>query len=521
VDHEHDNPLGAEYVRQALRAFQAWGDRDAIIADGGTHYTFAQLTERTLSMAAMLWEHGLRPGDTIIALVTNPPESIALQLAAHRIGVRTAWIAPIAPPPFRREFLRRANPQAFIYEAPIFPVVGPRVLGDSGLPVFSIGPSDLGPDLAHAPSVAALPDEAEAVRAEPTSLFQTGGTTGMPKLILHGGRFFAALQPQAQAYLDSGLPPLRHLLVAGTWHVSSQLAAFITLLTGGTLYTQVGVENGAFLRLIESARITSTLVTPPLLYGLLDDPRLAATDTSSLHTFTISGSAGAPARLAEAAARFGPVIRITYGLSEAPFVCALPNLMPDPDHPGRLASCGLPYADAAVQIRDPHEGTVLGPDQLGEICVHGTLVMSEYWHQPELTADAMSEGWLRTGDMGYLDADGYLYVVDRVKDMVVTGKGSTNVYCRPVEDVLLGHPQVRAAAVYGVPDQQVGEAVHASIVLAPDADVTIEQLQELVATELNPTHSPQTVHVVDQLPLTEFGKVDKKALRAAAATPVG
>jgi fatty-acyl-CoA synthase len=140
--------------------------------------------------------------------------------------------------------------------------------------------------------------------------------------------------------------------------------------------------------------------------------------------------------------------------------------------------------------------------------------MSGYWGQPELTGQTLVDGWLGTGDVGYLDADGYLYLVDRQKDIIITGLGSTNVYCRPVEDVLAGHPGVSAAAVIGVPDGALGEAVHAVVVPAAGTSVTGEELCELVRSELNEIWAPKHVEFVDKLPLTDVGKVDKNALRA-------
>jgi acyl-CoA synthetase (AMP-forming)/AMP-acid ligase II len=141
-------------------------------------------------------------------------------------------------------------------------------------------------------------------------------------------------------------------------------------------------------------------------------------------------------------------------------------------------------------------------------------MMSEYFGAPELTAEALVDGWLRTGDVGRLDDRGRLYIVDRVKDMIITGTGAVNVYSRMVEDVLLAHPQVRAAAVVGIPDEALGEVVHAFVVVAPDAELTGEQLRAHALTQLSPVWAPRVVHFIDALPLTGPGKVDKRRLRA-------
>jgi acyl-CoA synthetase (AMP-forming)/AMP-acid ligase II len=165
-----------------------------------------------------------------------------------------------------------------------------------------------------------------------------------------------------------------------------------------------------------------------------------------------------------------------------------------------------------VQIRDGH-GEVLPAGETGEVWVRSVLVMAGYWGEPELTRKSLVDGWLRTGDVGYLDRDGYLYLVDRVSDMIITGTGATNVYSRPVEDVLAAHPAVREAAVIGVPDETFGEAAHAFVVRNPDAAVTAEELRAHVVLALNEVWAPREVEFVTDLPLVAMSKVDKAALR--------
>ncbi len=507
----------ANYAAQALTLFTRYGDAEALVAVDGQRYTYAELHAEVVAMAGALWAHGIRPGAALGVLARNPAESIFLQLAAGLLGCRTAWIANNAPPRFRRDFLDLAQVDAFVYDARKLPEMGAELAALAApRPVFCFGPGGLGPDLTGGPRATELPIDPLTVPHEPSSLFQTGGTTGLPKLVHHGHSFFAALHLLSRYYADSGQPTLRHLLIAGTWHVSAQTAVFMTLFTGGTAFLHDGLDYPLFYDTIERERINSTLLAPPLLYLLLDDPKSAGVDFSSLHTLTISGAAASPTRLAQAIERFGPVMRIVYGMSESPFISALPNLDHDPAHPERLASCGIPYGDVRVEIRDAG-GAVLPAGEVGEVWVTGSLLMRGYWGMPELTAETLVDGWLRTGDVGRLDADGYLYLFDRVKDMIVTGLSSTNVFCRPVEDALAAHPQVQAAAVIGVPHELEGEAVHAYVVTTPDATVTAEELIALVSAELNAMWAPQTVGFVDAFPLTEFGKVDKKALRARYA----
>ncbi|MEU7825120.1 AMP-binding protein [Catellatospora sp. NPDC049133] len=509
------------YAAKALTLFAGFGDAEALVAVDGRRYSYAEVRAEVIAMAGALWAHGVRPGQALGVLARNPAESIFLQLAAGLMGCRTAWIANNAPPRFRRGFLDLAEVDAFVYDAGKLPEMGAELAALAApRPVFCFGSGGKGPDLTAGTPAITLPFDPAGVTQEPSSLFQTGGTTGSPKLVHHGHGFFAALHALSEYYLHSGQPTLRHLLIAGTWHVSAQTAVFMTLFTGGTAFLHDGLDYPLFYDTVERERINSTLLAPPLLYVLLDDPKSAGVDFSSLHTLTVSGAAASPTRLTQAIERFGPVLRIVYGMSESPFISALPGLDHDPAHPERLSSCGIPYGDVRVQIRD-EDGQVLPPGAVGEVWITGSLLMRGYWGMPELTAQTLVDGWLRTGDVGRLDDDGYLYLLDRVKDMIVTGLSSTNVFCRPVEDALAAHPEVQAAAVIGVPHELEGEAVHAYVVRTPDGTVTGAELIRLATAELNAMWAPQQVEFIEAFPLTEFGKVDKKALRERYAARTG
>ncbi len=228
----------------------------------------------------------------------------------------------------------------------------------------------------------------------------------------------------------------------------------------------------------------------------------------------VGAGPAAPSRLRQAIERFGPVLRIVYGLSEVIVVTAQPGLTEDPEHPERLRSSGTPYGDVQVEIRDA-DGNRLAPGATGEIYATSKLRFAGYWGRPDLTERAIVDGWVRTGDLGYLDADGYLYVVDRVQDTIVTGASNWNVYCRPIEDLLQSHPGVRAAAVIGVPDEAFGEVPHAYVVRYDGAVVTGRELQQLVRGEFNEMWMPREIEFLDELPLTSAHKVDKVALRSA------
>jgi len=224
-----------------------------------------------------------------------------------------------------------------------------------------------------------------------------------------------------------------------------------------------------------------------------------------------------PTRLIEGMQVFGPVFMQLYAQSEAPnTITVLHQHEHDPQHhPERLASCGTPCVGTQVRLLDD-DGQPAPDGEVGEICVRGPLVMKGYWNKPEETAQALRHGWLYTGDMARRDADGYLYIVDRSKDMIISG--GFNVYPREVEDMLSQHPSVASAAVVGVPDVQWGEAVRALVVLRPGAQVDpvalATELMAWVRERKGAVQAPKAIDFVDALPMTGLGKLDKKAIRA-------
>jgi fatty-acyl-CoA synthase len=250
-----------------------------------------------------------------------------------------------------------------------------------------------------------------------------------------------------------------------------------------------------------------------MIYVLLDSPARQGADLSSLQLIIYGASPMSPTRLIEGMQVFGPVFMQLYAQSEAPnTVTVLHQHEHDPvHHPERLASCGTPCVGNQVRLLDD-DGQEVAEGAVGEICVRGPLVMQGYWNKPEETAQALRHGWLHTGDMARRDADGYLYIVDRSKDMIISG--GFNVFPREVEDALSQHPAVAAAAVVGVPDAKWGEAVRALVVLRPGAAASAEELMALVRERKGAVYTPKAIEFVDALPMTGLGKLDKKAIRA-------
>jgi len=482
------------YVSRALELIAGYGDAEAVVS-GERRTSHAELRQRVLDLAAALPDRGVPPGSALGVLTGNDVDAVVSHLAAHLLGCRTAYVAADSPPWYQMDFLRLAEVDAFLYDPAVATL----------LPAVPLIPLD-----------APLPAGAKAIPTpggEPQSILETGGTTARPKLVHYREPFYRSILALSAGYLAAGLPPLRHVTMSFFSHISGHVAALMTLLTGGVWLPQPDFVVDDLLRVIERERVTSIFLTPAQLYQVLDHPRLASTDTSSLHTVSVGAGPTAPARLAQAVEVFGPVVRVTYGSTEAAFIAALPGIGADPSTVDRLHSCGRPYGDMRVRIRD-ERGAVLPPGDTGEVWVSGGLTMAGYWGEPELTAQTIVDGWLRTGDLGYLDAEGYLFLVDRAKDLIITGIRASKIYSRPVEDVLAAHPQVRAAAVIGVPDPAHGEVVHAYVVPVPGAEVTAAELRQRVVDAFDETWAPRRVEFLDALPLTDVGKVDKKALRA-------
>jgi acyl-CoA synthetase (AMP-forming)/AMP-acid ligase II len=506
------SPVPENYVRRLLDRFEALGDAEALVATDGRRFSYTELRARTRDTAAWLWHQGVRPGMTICMLVSNPAESFFAQLGAHLLGCRTAFMMRTSPVGLIRSTLAAVEADVFIYEMKTSAEPGGEIAQAAApMPVFCIGQGGLGPDLTDPPHVDELPFDPESVPFAPETLFQTSGTTGASKLVRHGERFFTAIQKVQEFYRPDDGRPIRHLSVSGTWHSAGQSAALMTWGSGGTLVMTFNVEPETYLTTVERERCTSTMMSPPMLYSLLDDERIASTDLSSLYSLTLGASPASPARLLQASKIFGKALNVVYGMGELPIITAQFPVGLDTTRPERLRSAGTPWGDARVEIR-ASDGTMLSTGEIGEIWVASELMTEGYYGATELSQQAIVDGWLRTGDVGRFDADGYLYVLDRVNDMI--NRGGDKVYCRPVEDTIAEHPDVRQVAVVGIPDETEGETVFAYVAVQPGATATPEELIQFTMDHLNETWAPVGIEIIDELPLTEFGKVDKKVLRA-------
>jgi fatty-acyl-CoA synthase len=347
-----------------------------------------------------------------------------------------------------------------------------------------------------------------------TSITYTGGTTGKPKGVIGtAGAFHTMTQIQLAEWEWPESP--RFLMCTPLSHAG---AAFFVpvVIKGGTLFVLSRFDPAEVLRTIEEQRISATMLVPTMLYALLDHPDSRTRDLSSLETVYYGASAINPARLKEAIDRFGPIFAQYYGQSEAPMVI---SYLGKREHDTRrLSSCGRPSAFIRAALLDD-AGNPVPPGAPGEICVSGSLLAAGYWQRPDETAQTFRDGWLHTGDVAREDDDGFWHIVDRTKDMIVTG--GFNVFPREVEDVVAEHPMVAQVSVIGTPHDKFGEAVTAVVVLRPDAPRDEESIARITAEIVDAVkarkgsvQAPKQVLVRDELPVTALGKPDKKALRA-------
>jgi acyl-CoA synthetase (AMP-forming)/AMP-acid ligase II len=502
---------GPDYVLRALELFAEYGEREALV-NGETRFTYTEVRSSVLDIAANLTDHGLRPGTTVGVLLGYPPHAPMIQLALHLLGCRTAWVSNASSPAELAAYVDQVRPEALLYEVAVHERTARDLVDRLGVPAFCVGPDGAGPDILAPRPADAVPFDLATATGTPESVFQTSGTTGVPKPLLHKANLYEQLITLAEQIVAAGEPRYRHLSVTPMWFVAGQTSAFLYLFTGGTLLVSRFFRPAEFLELLEREEVNSTFLTPLMLYELLDHPDIGKRDLSAMVVLSVGTAAANPVRLRQAVDHFGPVVRITYGLSESPFISAYPGVGADPDRPARIGSCGPAYGDVRLQIRDEHGGVLPG-GETGELWVASKLNFAGYVGRPEQTAETLVDGWVRTGDLGHVDDEGYIHLTGRASDVIITTYGSHHIFPRAIEDALSTHPRVRAAAVIGVPHPELGEAAHAYVVLAEGATVPEEELAALVTDKLSWVWAPRSFDFVDELPRTGSGKTNTRQLR--------
>lgn len=519
------------YVDHILEHWHKDEDAEALV-QGAQRLTRGEARQRLFRLGHALRRQGLEPGDGVGLFLANRVDSVLVQLAVHLIGCRVVFLPPEPGPGELAALVEQSRARAVVTD----PLFAERAADAAGRSVHAPVLLSLGPCEQRCADLLALEAECPAERPdgvpapgadEAVTVLYTGGTLGRPKLAAHSHRLYDALVGLVEGALQGSRPtpfpamdPGTDRVLASTLltHGSGHLTTIQALVTGSTLVVLPEFEAGAALAVLREERITATMFVPPMLYALLDHPECVPGALPALRRIVVGGAASSPSRLQQAVEVFGPVLSQGYGQSEALGIAAFSAealASEGAQRPELWRSCGRAISDTEIEIRDEGSAVALAVRQVGEVCVRGETVMLGYYEDPERTAEALHDGWLRTGDVGYLDAEGYLYLVDRAKDIIVTGSTSDNVYSRVLEDFLLTLPGVRNAAALGIPDEEYGEAVQIFLATAEGADIDPDAVRASVTAELGELYTPRKTVLLDRLPTTKVGKVDKKALRAA------
>jgi fatty-acyl-CoA synthase len=493
------------YVSRLLRALEPGR---AVLHWPGGSLTGSNLRERILGSAAALAAAGAGPG-SLVGILTEPNEPAMLwtRYAAHHLGAAVTHVRSMNARS-DREHLPLAE------QARILRGTGSRLLVVDGRN------RDRGRQLAEAvPGVVLVDADARGPGKTPPAPYRPGelavvdltsGSTNAPKLVRVS---FGAREARVR-HSEGDHAPGRPLTLLCVTPVSQSTATMVdsVLLGGGVVVLHPDFDADRVLDAVAGQRITDVYLAVPHLYRLLDHPRLAATDLSSLRQVLYTGTAAAPARIAAAAAVFGGALTQLYGSTEAGGICALTPL--DHQEPELLGAVGRPFSWVTVEVRDA-AGTPVPRGGTGELWVRSDTLMTGYVDGPKVPRD----GWLRTGDLAFQDPYGYFHLVGRTANVIKTN--GLHVHLAEIERTLLTHPAVANAAVFAVRDHEYAQHAHAAVELRSDCPV--EALRAHVAERLSPAHVPARITPWPRLPLLASGKPDQLRLRqeSVAVTQTG
>jgi long-chain acyl-CoA synthetase len=483
------------------------GDYERLHFEGRT-YTSLELSDMARRFAAGLLDLSLEPGERVLVMLPNGPEVGTVYQGAWRAGGVVTPVLFLLSPHEVARIVREAEPAVVVTGREFLPVVRQAMEGSSSVRrVVVTGPAGEPGDVSFDDVLRAgvLEQPVPGTEDDLAALLFTGGTTGASKGVMLTHRNIAANAEAAveASEVGEGEVALTALPLA---HAYGILVAAAGLFRAGKGVLLRWFEPAAFLEAIPRFGVGRVAVVPTMLQFLLQMP-LEDHDLSSLRVVT-SGAAPLPIEvIREWERRTGSLVLEGYGCTEATAAIAV-------NRPGMLrkeGSVGTPVPGVEVRVVDP-EGREVPPGETGEICCRGPSVMPGYWRQEDETARVLRGGWLHTGDVGRVDEDGYLYVVERIKDVII--RGGINIYPRDVEEALAEHPAVAMAGVVGRPDPVYGEQAVAFVTLRPGQEATEEEILAFVEERLGKPKRPVEVRVMGSLPLTPVGKVARKELRA-------
>ena len=513
------------FIHKTLdRARRLYPKKEAVV-DGDLRFTYAELGERVDRLAGALAASGLQPGARAAIVMQNRHEYMEAYFAVEKAGAVLVPLNQRLAPAEIGFILQDAEATHLILDAAHLPLYDAVKSGAPLLRTVAVVGADrsvLGPQssvLDYEAAIAAAEPMREPARVwqedDMVQLYYTSGTTGRAKgvMLTQGNVIANARHGIMLLHFDE-----RDVWVHGTpmFHLADAWSCWtITWVGGRHVFLREFTPTG-YLGLVQEERVTVSLLVPTMINAVINDPRVREFDVSSLRLLTFGASPMPVDRLRAAMQIFAHVTFMQlYGMTEtAPFATGL--LYDDATVNGpeqmtrRLASCGreIPGVEARVVRED---GSEVAPGEVGEIVMRGPNVMKGYWRQPEVSAETLRGGWMHSGDMATVDEEGYIFIVDRKKDMIITG--GENVYSTEVENALYQHPAVLEAAVIGIPDPHWGERVHAVVVLKEGERVEPQALSDFCRAQIAGYKIPRSVEFVDTLPKTGSGKIQKSEIR--------
>ncbi|MCA3188837.1 MULTISPECIES: AMP-binding protein [unclassified Cupriavidus] len=505
----------AYFLRRAARY---WGDNPAVLYRDRV-LTYRQLDERSTRLANALLALGLRKGDRVAIQSRNCPQIVEIECALYKAGLVKAALNPRFTANEASDVVENCTPRVMIagpgytgYSSDtrgfgcvehFIAIAGAEGAHDTYGAYESLIESGANSEIDYVPQ----PDDLAVLH------FSSGSTGKIKAAMQSYGNRLASMRKMILTMDRPARPGDRLALIGPVTHASGMLMQPYLFL-GATLVLFEKFEPAGFLADVARLKLTHVFMVPAMINMLLAEPTLATADLSSLKTLAYGAAPMAPARIREAWERIGPILSQGYGASESTSgvtrLSTADHALAMAGKPERLASCGRALGETEVRVVNERGEEVSG-DEIGELVIRGADVFQGYWGEPDLTREVLIDGWLHTGDLARVDADGYLYLVDRKKDMIISG--GFNVYPTEVEATLYQHPDVMEACVISVPDDTWGESVKAVVALWPGRQASAAELIGHCRARIADYKSPRSVDFVAELPKNASGKLARKLVR--------